>query len=207
MKLYEVTDPAFRQFGRVLDFDTTSLIEAAKTVPMPADGGSAYVPTLPAFEALPVRDEIENRFFGGVPAQIGFCWGWNDTMNALEWHTCSEINVATAGDMVLLLGDTRDIAEDGTYDAANVKAFVVRHGQAVEVFATTLHYCPIHTEKEGFGSVVGLIRGTNTDIDFANNDPLLRAKNKWLLAHPDCEDLVSGGAAAAINGENYRLTF
>ena len=207
MKLYSVTDPEFAQFGRVLTLDASSLIEAAKTVPMPADGGSAYVPTLPAFEALPVRDEIENRFFGGAPAQIGFCWGWNDTMNALEWHTCSEINVSVAGDLVLLLGDVRDIAADGTYDSANVKAFVLKEGQAVEVFATTLHYCPIQMQKEGFGCVVGLIRGTNTDIDFDNSDPLLRAKNKWLLAHPDCKELVSGGAVPAIRGENYRLTF
>ena len=207
MKLYEVTDPSFAQYGRVIGLDTASLIEAAKTVPMPADGGSAYVPTLPAFEALPIRETIANKYFGGAPAQIGYCWGHNDTMNAVEWHTCSEINAAVAGDLVLLLGDVRDIGADGKYDSAKLKAFVLRHGQAVEVYATTLHYCPINMKKEGFGCVVGLIAGTNTDIDFENDDPRLTAKNKWLLAHKDCADLMASGAVDGITGENIRLTF
>ena len=55
-----------------------------------------------------------------MPMQLGFCWGYNDTMNALEWHTCSEINVAT-DDLILLLGDIRDIEDERYEEAAKIR--------------------------------------------------------------------------------------
>lgn len=49
-------------------------------------------------------------------------------------------------------------------DTAKVKAFRVPAGVLVEVYATTLHYAPCHTdETAGFRVLVALPRGTNTE--------------------------------------------
>ena len=48
MKIYSVSDPAFKPYGKVLTgFDTAALIAAMKTVPMP-ESGTAYEPSIPA---------------------------------------------------------------------------------------------------------------------------------------------------------------
>ena len=45
MKIYSVSDPAFKPYGKVLTgFDTAALIAAMKTVPMP-ESGTAYEPS------------------------------------------------------------------------------------------------------------------------------------------------------------------
>ncbi len=203
MKIYSVHDSEFKQFGRVIDVDVAELIETARNVEMP-QSGSKYVPSLEAFEKLPVKKYFQDEIFGQMPMQLGFCWGYNDTMNALEWHACSEINVATE-DQILLLGDIRDMEKD-EYDSANVKAFKLAKGEAIEIYATTLHFCPIHCDaRVGFGSVVGLIKGTNTPLDEKPETNLLFAKNKWLIAHKDNEALKARGVSATIYGENYKL--
>ena len=58
---------------------------------------------------------------GGCKTQIGICHGYNTFLNALEYHNCSEINVA-ATPLVLLLATRWDM-EDGDLDASKVKAF------------------------------------------------------------------------------------
>ena len=60
-------------------------------------------------------------------------------LNALEYHRSSEANVAVT-DIILLLGQQSDITEDFTYDTAQLEAFFIPAGTAVELYATTLHY-------------------------------------------------------------------
>ncbi len=204
MKIYSIHDEEFKNFGRVIDVDTTEIVAVAKNIEMP-ENGSKYVPFLEAFENLDIKKYFQDEIFGQNPMQLGFCWGYNDTMNALEWHTCSEINVAT-DDLILLLGDIRDIEKDYKYDSSKVMAFKMEKGETVEIYATTLHYCPIHCDKNiGFGSVVGLSKGTNTPLDKKPETNLLFAKNKWLIAHEDNEALKARGVVATIYGENYKL--
>lgn len=131
-------------------------------------------------------------------------WGYNDTLNALEWHKCSEINIATS-DLILLVGDIRDIEEGNRFNSKNVKAFKMLKGEAVEMYATTLHYCPIQLSKNGFGCAVGLIKGTNTDLDFICEDKLIFRKNKWIIAHEDNAEFLEQGVVGGIYGENYIL--
>ena len=204
MKILSVHDKEFKQFGRVIDLDTAEIVEVAQKVEMP-DAGSRYCASFEDFEKLNVKKVMEDEIFGQVDTQIGFCWGYNDTMNALEWHTCSEVNIAT-DDLILLLGDIRDIDEDGRYDSAKVKAFELKKGEAIEVYATTLHYCPIHCDaKKGFGSVVGLVKGTNTPFDKKPQDKFLFSRNKWIIAHESNEALKAKGIQGNIYGENHKL--
>lgn len=204
MKFYSVTDPEFKVFGRVLDIDVSELIATAEKIEMPAEG-SIYNPSREEFEALPVMDTITRAIFGELPAQLGYCYGHSNMLNALEWHTCSEVNVAVT-DMILLLGDVRDV-ENGRYDSAKVKAFKVKKGEAIEVYATTLHFCPIETTKDGFGCVVGLLKGTNIPLEEPTLDKLLFRKNKFLIAHEDNKALVDKGVFPGIYGENYKIVF
>lgn len=99
--LYGVDSPEFASFGRIIDLDTKEILSAAATLGMPADG-AAYTPGLPEFEALPIAKLIQERFFGTLPAQIGYCRGQNRFLNATEWHSSSEVNIAHEQNQALL---------------------------------------------------------------------------------------------------------
>ena len=207
MKLYSVSDPAFRSYGKVLEgYDTTALVAAMQTVPMPASG-TAYEPSIDALEACGIFDEMRDRAYGGMPIQIGMCWGYNTKLNCLEYHRDSEVNVGET-DFVLLLAKEDEI-EDGMLDTAKVKAFRVPAGVAVEVYATTLHYAPCQTAETGFRVAVVLPKGTNTEKPAfepqSEEDIWMTARNKWLLAHPESSEAKSG-AHIGLTGKNIDIT-
>ena len=86
-----------------------------------------------------------------------------------------------------------------------VKAFKVLKGEAIEIYATTLHFCPIQTSKDGFGCVVGLLKGTNTELDFVPENKLIFRNNKWIIAHEDNVGLIEKGVFGGIYGENHKI--
>ena len=204
MKIQKVTDPAFRKYGQVLDgYDFTGLIKEMKHTPVPED--VIYVPSVEELEALDVMKDLQNKGYGGLPIQIGYCNGHNKKLNAVEYHRNSEINVAVT-DLVLLIGHQQDIEPDHTYDTSRIEAFLVPAGTGIEVYATTLHYAPCHVNEGGFQCVVVLPKGTNTDLTFqaekTGEDSLMTAKNKWLIAH---EDAKIEGAFNGLKGENITI--
>ena len=203
MQILSVNDDEFRKYGRVVDnVDFTALIEELKRTPVPA--GVVYEPAVKELEALPVRLDISQIVYGEMPVQIGYCNGHNSKLNALEYHRDSEINIA-ATDMILMLGLLTDVSKEHTYDTANVKAFLVPAGTAVEVYATTLHYAPCGVDGQGFKCVVVLPKGTNLDVVNTHataEDKLLAASNKWLIAH---EDAHIDGAFNGLRGENITV--
>ena len=204
MKIQKVTDPAFRRYGQVLEgYDFTGLIKEMKHTPVPED--VIYVPSVEELEALDVMKDLQNKGYGGLPIQIGYCNGHNKKLNAVEYHRNSEINVAVT-DLVLLIGHQQDIEPDHTYDTSKIEAFLVPAGTGIEVYATTLHYAPCHVNEGGFQCVVVLPAGTNTDLTFetakTGEDSLLTAKNKWLIAH---EDAKIEGAFNGLKGENITI--
>ena len=203
MEIFSINDEKFKKYGKVLKLDVKEIIEVGEKVENPKEG-SIYQASFDEFEKLNIAKVIKNEVFGGMPTQVGYCYGHNDSLNALEWHKCSEVNIAVE-DLILLLGDVRDVDENGNYDSAKVEAFILKKGEAIEVYATTLHFCPIETKKEGFGCVVGLLEGTNTVIDYKPQDKLLFKKNKWLIAHEDNEALIKKGVFGGIHGENFKL--
>lgn len=203
--VFSIYDKEFAPFGKVIEnLDVTALCEVADTIEMP-ESGSCYKASEEKFEALPFAKTVENEFFGGVPAQSGYCWGYNTLMNATEWHTGSEINVAIT-DLVLILGHIWDI-EDNKIDSSKMVAFYMPKGSAIECYATTLHYCPCQVSDSGFKSYVGLPKDTNTDITHDNKNPLLFAKNKWLIAHEDSNEYKRDGAVLGITGKNLEIKY
>lgn len=204
MKIQKVTDPAFRKYGQVLEgYDFTGLIKEMKHTPVPED--VIYVPSVEELEALDIMKDLQNKGYGGLPVQIGYCNGHNKKLNAVEYHRNSEINVAVT-DLILLIGHQQDIEPDHTYDTSKIEAFLVPAGTGIEVYATTLHYAPCHVNEGGFQCVVVLPKGTNTDLTFQTEkmgeDSLMTAKNKWLIAH---EDAKIAGAFNGLKGENITI--
>ena len=204
MKIQKVTDSAFRKYGQVLEgYDFTGLIKEMKHTPVPED--VIYVPSVEEMEALDIMKDLQNKGYGGLPVQIGYCNGHNKKLNAVEYHRNSEINVAVT-DLVLLIGHQQDIEPDHTYDTSKIEAFLVPAGTGIEVYATTLHYAPCHVNEGGFQCVVVLPKGTNTDLTFqtekTGEDSLMTAKNKWLIAH---EDAKIAGAFNGLKGENITI--
>lgn len=207
MEINSVFDKEFAPYGQVHEgYEMAGLLAAMKAIPLPEEG-TAYRPAIPELEAQDVFRQFEENAYGGMPIQIGMCWGRNTKLNCLEYHRDSEFNVGTS-DFILLLAQQGEI-ENGVLDTAKVKAFRIPAGTLVEVYATTLHYAPCHTNKaEGFRVAVVLPRGTNTDKPEVGPDygdsVLLWARNKWLLAHPDSAE-AKQGAAVRLSGLNIDI--
>lgn len=206
MKILSVHDKEFAPYGKVIKgYDFTQLLEVLESTTERPTDGVIYVPSDDKLEATAVYAQLKDNFYGGMPIQIGYCNGTNNKLNCLEYHRDSEVNVA-ADEIVLLLAKLQDI-HDSKIETSKVEAFTLPRGEAVQLFETTLHYAPA-SAKNSFRVVVVLPRGTNTqkpDIKILNDeDKMMTAKNKWLLAHPDTDE-AKNGAVAGLLGENIEL--
>ena len=187
MKIYELSDERFKKYGRIIQgIDFAPLCDALnKSTPLP--DGVAYVPGEDVLEKLPIKNEIQDKCFGEMEIQIGYCNGHNVLLNAVEYHRSSEINVA-ATDAVLILGLQQDITEDFHYDTSLMETFLLPAGSAVELYSGTLHYAPCGPDNKGFKVGIILPKGTNYPLTKEHGgfeDRLIMATNKWLIAHPD----------------------
>ncbi|MBR4166127.1 MAG: DUF4867 family protein [Lachnospiraceae bacterium] len=207
MKIIPVSDPSFRPYGRIVEgYPLEGILEALARTPLPE--GTAYVPKDDSLHAAKDAEAVGEALFGGMPFQLGWCNGHNTKLNCLEYHRDSEFNLSPE-DFILILAKMEDIAEDGTLDTAKAKAFRVPAGVLVEVYATSLHYAPCHTDPaKGFHVLVALPAGTNTDyrpVNSANTaDSTIWARNKWLLAHPESSE-ATAGAKALLTGVNIDI--
>lgn len=206
LKIQNVTDASFKKYGRVLkDYDTTNIVKILESTPLPED--VVYVPSVKELETDEIMDYFTNNVYGGLPVQVGYCNGHNRTLNALEYHRSSEINIA-AKDLILLIGMQQDMEEDYTYDTSKVEAFLLPAGTAIEVYATTLHYAPCDATEVGFQCVVVLPKDTNLDLvkkpNAKGEDALLFARNKWLVAHEE-SGLDKDGAFIGLKGDNLTV--
>ena len=206
MKIDSVFDPEFKPYGRVLEgYDTEELLAAMEAIPLP-ESGVDYRPGIESLEACAVFEDLRDRAFGGMPVELGMCWGHNTKLNCLEYHRDSEINIGT-GDFILLLARQDEIT-DGVLDTEKVKAFRAPAGQPVEVYATTLHYAPCQVTEEGFRVAVVLPDGTNTEKPAfdpkSEEDTWMTARNKWLLAHPESDE-AKNGAHVGLRGLNIDI--
>ncbi len=207
MKIYSVYEKEFAPYGRVAaGLDTAALLDALQKTPQP-ETGVEYVPQDESLQSLSFAQQAQDHLYGGMLVQLGWCNGHNTKLNCLEYHRDSEFNLGTE-EFILLLARQEEI-ENGLLDTAKVKAFRVPAGVLVEVYATTLHYAPCHTDPaKGFRVLVALSAGTNTEKPavppVTEEDRLLWAKNKWLLAHP-ASDEAAAGAYIGLAGENIDI--
>ncbi len=207
MEIRSVYDEQFAEYGRVLEgYEPDEVLRAMDAVPMPEEGVK-YEPAIESLERCKIFGDFMNRAYGGMPIQLGMCWGYNTKLNCMEYHRDSEVNLG-AGEFILLLARRADI-QHGILDTAAVKAFKVPAGIPVEIYATTLHYAPCHIDAAGgFRVLVVLPRGTNTDKPVfeakCGEDTWMTARNKWLLAHEDTSE-AKAGAYIGLKGKNINI--
>lgn len=203
--VYSVYDSEFKSFGRIIGgIDASEIVKVGKEIKNP-ETGVRYVASEEKFECLKIAEQLKNEVFGTLPTEIGYCHGHNSFLNATEWHTSSEINIAVTP-LVLFLGHLWDI-EGGKTDSSKFIAFYVPEGTVIEVYATSTHYCPCSVADSGFGCVVALPLGTNTALEFQPQDRFMTAKNKWVIAHNDNAAMLARGVAAGIGGKNLELKY
>lgn len=204
LEIYSVKDEEFKKYGKVIAIDTGEIVSACEKLEFP-EKDSQYKPSVKDLEELSCAEKFRELLFGGCSAQIGICYGYNRFMNALEFHKSSEINVAVTP-LVLLLGLEYEM--DGLeYSSDKIKAFYLEKGDAVEVYATSLHFCPCQVSDSGFSLVVVLPENTNTPLEKAGDDRLLFAKNKWLICHDKNEALIKRGVYPGVHGKNYEIKY
>jgi len=202
-----VNNLSFREYGKVItgyDFsEMLSYMEHETTIP---GDSNIYKASVPELETFTIYERLSKEFYGEMAIQAGYCNGPNSTLNGLEYHKGSEIDIAVT-DLVLLVGRLQDV-DDGMYNSDDVEAFFVPKGTAVQLYETTLHFAPCKTRPEGFKCIVILPRGTNEPLEndrTTYDDKLLFARNKWLLAHPERKPLIDKGAWPGIIGENILI--
>lgn len=208
MKIQSVFDPAFREYGQVITgYDFSWMLEALGNTPKPT-GETVYQPGDEALEALPVAAELRDRYFGGLPIEIGYCNGYNTKLIGLEYHRSSELNLVET-DTIFLIAKQSEM-EEGKLDGGKVKAFLCPAGTAVEMYATTLHFAPCDGHKDaGFRCLVVLPQGTNTELPPLSRvtweDAHLVAKNKWLFLHESLPFVRDGKAPGGLTGDMIDL--
>jgi len=209
LTLHTAADPAFARYGRALTgYDFSECFRLLADVPVPAQG-NVYVASMPQMTQSALGAQLRDGFYGGEALQIGYCNGRSDRLNALEYHKGEEIDAAGT-DLVLLLGDVRDICGN-RYPSERAEAFFLPAGTVVALYATTLHFAPCRVSDDGFKSIIVLPAGTNAPLEARPaprwpEDELLWMRNKWLIAHPESIP-ASRGACAGITGENIRVRY
>lgn len=203
-----IRDDTFTSYGKLIaKYDFSDLISfMEKNTEIPAQG-NCYIGSVPELEEMPVKRELENEFYGEMPIQIGYCNGQNSTLNGLEYHKGSEVDIAVT-DLVLMLGKLQQV-RNKEYDVKDIEIFYVPKGTALQLYETTLHFSPCKVSGSGFKCVIVLPKGTNTKLKTFGaktpKDVLLFAKNKWLIAHPQRIPLIRRGAYPGIKGENIEI--
>lgn len=199
----------FSRFGRVVDFPAKQLITICEQATVMPENGTCYVADMTELEIPDVFEEVQRLLRGEGSCQIGCCWGYNQKLNCLEYHRASEHNIAVS-DLVLLLASQLDM-EGNELSTDKVSAFYVPKGTVIEIYATTLHFCPCQVSDDGFRCIVVLPRGTNKPLEYQRStnmgeEQLLWAKDKWLIAHKEAP-AIQRGAYPGLQGVNYEIKY
>lgn len=188
---------AFKSYGKVLSgFDFKKLADELEV--LVPESGNQYVASVSSLEKLSVFTWLKENVFGKLDIQLGTCAGHNQKITAVEYHQGSEVVVALS-DCILCLGHVYDIVDE-TYDADLMEHFLLKKGQAVELYGTTLHYSPLEIDRDGYSTLVALLKGTNENITVSKAS-LLVAKNKFMLVHSSRKDKIDKGALAGFTNK------
>lgn len=199
LNILTVIDSKFKSYGKVLDgFDFSNLIlYAEENISIPKSG-NRYIASSEKIEKFDIIRNIKEVVYGTLEIQAGECVGQNSALTGLEYHQGSEVIIAVT-DCILILGKVQDL-KDNKYDISKSEIFYLEKGQAVELYGTTLHYTPCKVDKNGFMTIVLLLKGTNSQIE--NSDcKMLTKKNKWFITHYTQEEKIKSGAYPGLMGD------
>ena len=128
-----------------LNLDTTEFVETMlKKDSIPE--GTAYVASDPDLEKLPLFKQLQTEVYGDVPIEFGYCNGRNNKLNAVEYHRCSEIDIA-ATDLILMLGLQQDINYDNnTYETSKNRAILHSSRYCCRIICYYTSFCSISSK-------------------------------------------------------------
>lgn len=206
IRLHCVTEPLFETYGRVLSADTAQLHAALAKTPIP-ESGNMYRASEPILEETDLTAWIKTVVFGEMPVQMGFCNGRGFTMNAMEYHKCSEVNYSTTG-CILLLARPCDL-KNGRLHSDDVVGFYLPAGVLVEIHPEVFHFAPCRISEDGFNCLVVLEEGVNAEFKepVALKDgeaALLWRVGKWMICHAESPQ-AGFGTFVGIDGENLKV--
>ena len=209
LPLYSVEDKEFAPYGQVLKIKERELEELAAALEASAmpEQGNSYEASFPPLEASAAIRRFTRTVFGAVETQAGFCNGHGRTLNAFEYHKCSELNFSTTG-LVLLLARCEDM-DEGMVNSDKTLGFYLPPNVPVEIYPRVLHFAPCRIEADGFKCLVQLEKGVNSPLDAVDTsadgeEKLLWMKGKWLTCHKDSPQ-AKKGAFQGITGKNISL--
>ncbi len=203
-QIMTTSDPGFGKFGAVhSDLPVSDLMHRSLQLFHQSET-TRYVTSEIELEATEEAFLINQRIFGELPIQIGCCWGVNSCLNGMEYHKSSELVIA-ATDLVLMLGRIQDIDHQGRWNSSLTEFLYMAAGEAVELYATTLHLAPCRISQEQFIALIILPKGTNEPLAGGPAGTLWK-QNKWMLAHRE-GPAAGQGAPALITGENRCLAW
>ena len=199
-----VNDTTFKNYGKKIEgFDFNnylSKMDIRKKYIIP-DLGNKYIASISELENSDLCEWLGLNVYGGLDIQLGICAGHNKNTTAVEYHIGSEVVVA-ATDCILPLGLVNDI-KDNRYEAKLMERFLLKKGEAVELFSNTLHYSPVEINGNGYITLVALLRGTNENLEKGTDNILLLSKNKYMIVHKSRKDKIESGAYPGLI--NYDL--
>lgn len=206
LAIFDARDPRFAPYGRILGRAGGELSSALAALPIP-DGGNTYTASESSLERVGAVRELGRTVFGGMDWQAGFCNGTGRTMNAFEYHKCSEVNCSATG-CVLLMALPGDIRGE-KLDSASVTAFYLPPEYIAEIYPLTLHFAPCRVSERGFNCLVMLERGVNaplerTDAAAPGEEKMLWMRGKWLIAHGSSPQAAKG-AYVGVTGKNIEI--
>jgi hypothetical protein len=204
MKILSVTSEEFKDYGYKLDIDTSEIVTYLKKEAKMPEKNNIYVRDDVNMSFLKGIKKIQEEVYWFSDIEVGYCNGYNSLLNCLEYHMCPEVDIA-GDDLVLLLARPCDI-KNGVVDSKDVKAFLLKKGEAIVLNPYIMHFSPCKLKDEGFTCAIILSDKTNMDLPSKPSDPRLWKVNKYLFAHKDSSQ-ASMGAYVGIVGENIKVDY
>ncbi|WP_236565879.1 DUF4867 family protein [Escherichia albertii] len=181
-KALSIHSDEFHLYGNVISvINVDSLLKYLKDeISVPADQ-VAYVRSDERLNRYSAMSDIQCQIYGEMPVQAGYVCGVNTTQNGFEYHQGSEVIIA-ASDFFLFLGK-RGLMQGDTFNGELAEPFFIPAKSVIELYSTTLHYCPISINAQPFSAAIILLDGTNEDINGKKKPTILSKRNTWFIAH------------------------
>lgn len=195
--IQHVQDEGFARYGRLCSFDATDIIKYTRQEYEIPVQGSTYSADMEQLHEFTLIKDITHSIYGNLPIEVGLCHGQNDTLTGLEYHMGSEVNIAITP-CLLALGRVEDM-ENKKISAKQLEVFYIPAGTILELYETTLHYCPFSCNQNGFSTIVLLLDKTNTEIPYQRGE-LLTKRNKWFITHTSNMAKVEAGNVVGLVG-------
>jgi hypothetical protein len=209
--ILRIDSSAFAQYGRVLkEIAVNELIDKADHLTEIPTEGNLYVADLDALHQEP-QASVLGQYFGFQEIEIGYCNGKNTTINGVEYHKSPELFIAVTDCLQFLTRFDR-LKDFSTVDTLDAELFYFPKGSAVLIDPLVLHLSPCAVHKEGFKSIIVLPKQTNEPLSKAMMEAkrvstdaetrILFKQNKWMLAHPERQQLIRNGVPIGLAGLN-----